>query len=207
MAAVHLSKWSALYKCPACRLSYCTWKRREFWTIFGPRQLKIDQWSSTSLFWFPWIFPIFHGQTCFLFSLSWSYLKAHLRPREEWLCKGNWLIPRGRLIAKLETGEEKNCGKGLFLVGRRRSLEPGPTWLLIVLGRQERAWGPVKINGRWLVERREIPNCEGFPRTDIETSVCRGTRSLPDQNKSCFALSLRRAACRRRWPWVFFAQE
>ena len=25
------------------------------------------------------------------------------------------------------------------------SLEPGPTWLLIVLGRQERAWGPVKI--------------------------------------------------------------
>ena len=26
------------------------------------------------------------------------------------------------------------------------SLEPGPTWLLIVLGRQERAWGPVKID-------------------------------------------------------------
>ena len=26
------------------------------------------------------------------------------------------------------------------------SLEPGPTWLLIVLGCQEGAWGPVKID-------------------------------------------------------------
>ena len=31
--------------------------------------------------------------------------------------------PRRRLIAKLETGEEKKCGKGLLLVGWRRGLE------------------------------------------------------------------------------------
>ena len=64
------------------------------------------------------------GKLVFLFSLSWSHLKAHLRPREERLCKCNWLTPRRRLIAKLETGEEKKCGKGLLLAGRRRGLEP-----------------------------------------------------------------------------------
>ena len=37
-------------------------------------------------------------------------------------------------------------GKPKWLLLDFGSLEPGPTWLLIVLGRQERAWGPVKID-------------------------------------------------------------
>ena len=78
-----------------------------------------------SLFWIPWVFHHCSKQTFLFILLSWSYLKAQLRPREDWLCKGNWLISRRRSIAKLETGviEEKKYGKGLLLVGRSRGQE------------------------------------------------------------------------------------
>ena len=45
------------------------------------------------------------------------------------------------------------------------SLEPGPTWLLIVLGRQERAWGPVKIDHYFRTEpesHSSIPRFQFF---------------------------------------------
>ena len=67
MAAVHLSHASEAcstsvlpvnYRSVHCTVSRnirnCTWKPRESWTIFGPRQLKIDPWGSARLFWFPW---------------------------------------------------------------------------------------------------------------------------------------------------------
>ena len=44
-----------------------------------------------------------------------------------------------------DTGGTAACTMGGDDVWPLTSLEPGPTWLLIVLGRQERAWGPVKI--------------------------------------------------------------
>ena len=135
MAAVHLCKRSALNKCPACRLLWCTLCCLAKYAQLHLKASRVlqrssDQDNSRSIrgapqacFGFHEFSPFFMGKLVFLFSLSWSYLKAHLRPREEWLCKGNWPIPRRRLIVKLETGEEKKCGKGLLFVGWRRGLK------------------------------------------------------------------------------------
>ena len=59
-----------------------------------------------------------------VFSFSWSYLKAHLTSskREEWLCKGNWLILRCRAKLALRTGEKKIAAKACdSLVGAAAS--------------------------------------------------------------------------------------
>ena len=90
MAAVHISKRSALNKCPACRLSQCTLYCVAKYTqlhlkalrVLNDLRTKTTQDRSVELcFGFNEFSPFFIGKLVFLFSLSWSYLKAHLRPR------------------------------------------------------------------------------------------------------------------------------
>ena len=87
-----------------CEIHKCTWKITSL-------ERSSDQECSRSIrgalqagFGFHEFFTIVQGKVVFLFSLSWSYLKAQLRPwrdRDEWLCKGIWLILWRRSIAKL----------------------------------------------------------------------------------------------------------
>ena len=98
----------------------CSWK-------IASLEWSSDQDSSRSIcgalqacFGFHEIFTIVQGNLFVLTSL-----KAQLRLREEWLCKGNWLTDAPTSIDHEAPNrwKKKKCGQGLRIVGRRRGLE------------------------------------------------------------------------------------
>ena len=115
MAAVYLSKRAqqVSFLSIACSEIYTTAPERSRVLNHWWCERSLDQDNSRSFrvalqacFGFHEFFTIVDGQTC-----HFTFLVISQSPtstgREEWLCKGNWLILRRRSIAKLWTGEKK----------------------------------------------------------------------------------------------------